>query len=55
MEANKFFRFSLGVLIFGIIIALFMLINTILHTSIGSTIQNKPLTPNQMIGPDAKY
>lgn len=55
MEANKFSRFSLGVLIFGVIIALFMFINTILHTSIGSTIQNKPLAPNQMFGPNAKY
>lgn len=52
---DKFSKFSLYVFIFGVIIALYMIINSILHGNVGSFIQNKTLTPNQMIGPNAKY
>lgn len=55
MDENKFSKFSLGVLILGMVVALFILINTILHTSLGSYVQNKTLAPDQMIGPKAKY
>ncbi|MEK7522517.1 MAG: hypothetical protein AAB569_02980 [Patescibacteria group bacterium] len=37
---DKFRKFSLYVLIFGVIAALYVLINSFLHTSIGSKIVN---------------
>lgn len=55
MEENKFSKFTFGVLIFGVIIALYMLVNSILHTSLGSYIQNKTLPVDQMIGPKSKF
>ncbi len=55
MEENKFSKFSLWVFVIGVVIALFMLINTLLHTSVGSYIQNRTLPVGQMIGPKAKY
>jgi len=49
---DRFSRFSFYVLITGIIAALFMVINGILHTNVSSKIQNKPA---DMIGPNAKF
>jgi len=50
---DKFRKFSLYVLIFGVIAALYILINSILHTSIGSKIVNPP-PASQFMGPNAK-
>lgn len=55
MEENRFSKFSLWIFIIGVVVAFFMLVNTILHTTLGSSIQNKTLKPDQMLGPDAKY
>jgi len=55
MEENKFSKFSFGVFIAGVVIALYVLINSLLHTSIGSKIINKPLPASKMMGPNADF
>ncbi|MBI5122609.1 hypothetical protein HZA75_02000 [Candidatus Roizmanbacteria bacterium] len=50
---DKFRKFSLYVLIFGVIVSLYILINSILHTSIGTKIINTP-PASQFMGPNAK-
>lgn len=49
---DKFARFSLLILFFGIVAVLFTLLSGILHTSLSTKIQN---TPIDMIGPGAKF
>ncbi|MEK7597287.1 MAG: hypothetical protein AAB441_01425 [Patescibacteria group bacterium] len=50
---DKFRKFSLYVFLFGVIVALYVLINSLLHTSIGSKIVNPP-PASQFMGPNAK-
>ena len=52
---DKFRKFSLYVFMFGVIAALYILINSVLHTSIGSKIVNKPLPASKMMGPNADF
>jgi len=49
---DKFRKFSLYVFMFGVIAALYVLINSLLHTSIGAKIVNPP-PASQFMGPDA--
>jgi len=50
---DRFSKFSLYVFITGVVIALYVLINSLLHTSIGSKIVNPP-PASQFLGPNAK-
>ncbi|MEK7633816.1 MAG: hypothetical protein AAB437_03155 [Patescibacteria group bacterium] len=52
---DKFSKFSLYIFIFGVIAALYILINSLLHTSIGLKIINKPLPASKMMGPNADF
>lgn len=50
---DKFSKFSLYVFITGVVIALYVLINSLLHTSVGTKIINT-LPASQFMGPNAK-